>query len=266
MKVRLFVNDKKISEDSLISLKMKFLESGFELVLENYDLAIAIGGDGAFLHMVKECNFDGKTPYVGINFGTLGFLQEVKMDEIDEFLRELKSGRYHLDEIGIQETVVHHKDGSSHICSLNEIVVRKSDLKVVHLDVKIDGDYLERFIGDGILIASSVGSTAYNLSFGGSIVYDTFSTLQITPIAPLNTRVYRTLFNPVIIPDKREITLNPLTPKQDLLITIDGENILYREVVEIKTKINTKKIKMLRLNHHNFPQKINEKLLTSSNS
>ena len=108
--------------------------------------------------------------------------------------------------------------------------------------------------------SSSTGSTAQNLSFGGSIVYNTFSSLQITPIAPLNSNAYRSLFNSVIIPDKKVIDIIP-DDRKDLLVTIDGENNFYKDVSNIATKIDSKKIKILRLKHYNFPQKINEKLL-----
>lgn len=146
---------------------------------------------------------------------------------------------------------------------MNEIVIREANLKVAHIDVSIEKDFLERFVGDGILLTSSIGSTAYNLSLGGAIVYDTFSTLQITPVAPLNTQAYKSILNPIIIPSQKEVTLRPIAPKQDIVITIDGENNYYKEVKEIKTKIGSKSIKLLRLRHYNFPQKINEKLLTS---
>ncbi len=262
MKIHLFVNEKKISREKLATLERKLLENEFEIVGEGYEVAIALGGDGAFLRMVKECNFNSSIAYVGINFGTLGFLQEIKLDDIDFFIEELKRGHYHLDEIGIQETTVFHEGDTSKFYSLNEIVIRESNLKVAHMDIFINKDFLERFTGDGILITSSIGSTAYNLSFGGSIVYDTFSTLQITPIAPINTQAYRTIFNSVIIPSKNEITLKTFEDKRDLLITIDGENNYYKNVKEIITKIDSKKVNFLRLNHYNFPQKINEKLLT----
>jgi len=263
MKVHLFVNDKKISNEALTSLKLKIIENGFEIVEEGYDLAIALGGDGTFLRMVKETNFDSNVLYVGINYGTLGFLQEIKLEDIDAFFEELKRSHYRLDEISVQETVVSHEGGDSRFYSLNEIVIRESNLKVARMDVFIDNDYLEKFIGDGMLITSSIGSTAYNLSFGGAIVYDTFSTLQLTPIAPINTQSYRTIFNPIVIPSKKEITLKPIESKEGIIVTVDGENNYYRNVQEIKTKIDSKKIKFLRLSHYNFSQKINEKLLSN---
>lgn len=259
--IKLFINnnDESIKTGKLI--RDKFIKNGFMISDKVCDLAVAIGGDGAFLRMIKNTNFNSDTYYVGINSGTLGFLQEVKVDEIDNFINELKNEDYKIEEIGIQETTINHENSSSKFYSLNEILIRDKNLKTVKLDIKIDGDLLEKFIGDGILIASSSGSTAHNLSYGGSIVYNTFSSLQITPIGPINSKVYRSLLNSVIIPDKKVIDIIPELDKKDLLVTIDGENNYYDNVSSISTKIDSKKIKCLRLKHYNFPQKINEKLL-----
>jgi len=261
--IKLFVNknDKSLSTAKLI--KDKLTSNGFIINDKEFDLAIAIGGDGSFLRMVKQNNFNSDINYVGINVGHLGFLQEVKLDEIDNFIEELKLKKYKIEEIGIQETIINSKDYINHFpkfYSLNEIIVRDKDLKVLKLDISIEKDLLEKFMGDGILISTSLGSTAHNLSYGGSIIYPTFSSLQITPMGPINSKVYRTLFNSVVIPNKKEITLIPENKK--LIITVDGVNNIYNNVDSITTKIDNKKIKCLRLSHYNFPEKINEKLLT----
>ena len=260
--IKLFVNknDKSLETSKLI--RDKLTSNGFIIDDENYDLAIAVGGDGSFLRMVKENSFNSDIYYIGINSGTLGFMQEVKVEEIDKFIDELKNNKFKVEEIGIQETVVNYENNSSRFYSLNEIVIRDKNLKVVKLDIKIDGDLLERFMGDGILIASSSGSTAHNLSYGGSILYNTFTSLQITPMGPINSKVYRSLINSVIIPDKKEILLEPKEDHKNLIVTVDGENNVYNNVESITTKIEDKKIKCLRLSHYNFPQKLNEKLLT----
>lgn len=211
--------------------------------------------------MIKNSSFNSNPYYIGINSGTLGFLQEAKNTEVDKLIYELQEEKYKIDEIGIQETNIYH-DGVSKFYSLNEIVVRDKDFKMVKFDVSIDKDYLERFTGDGLLIATSQGSTAHNLSYGGSIVYNNFSTLQITPIAPINSKVYRTLNNSVIIPDQKEIIMKSIG-KKDLMVTIDGENNVYHNVDSISTFIKDKKIKCLRFSHYNFPQKINEKILAN---
>lgn len=258
-KIKLFINNNDKSKYTA-ELVAKSLESkGFIIDENNFDLAIAIGGDGSFLRMIKNTNFNSDKYYIGINSGTLGFLQEIKVDNINEFVDELLKNEYKVEEIGIQETTIFHNNSSSKYYSLNEIIVRDKDLKVVKLDIKIDGDLLEKYIGDGLLVATSSGSTAHNLSYGGSIVYNTFTSLQITPMAPINTKVYRSLLNSVIVPDKKIISLTP--DNNELLVTIDGDNNIYKNVENIETKIDNKKIKCLRLSHYNFPEKINEKLL-----
>ena len=260
-KIKLFSNDNEVCLKTRIDIENKLKEKGFIIDNEDYDLGIAIGGDGSFLRMIKNTNFNSDIYYIGINGGTLGFMQEVKVEEIDLFIEELINNKYKIEELGIQETIIYHNNETSRFYSLNEIIIRDKDLKVVKLDINIDGDLLEKYIGDGLLIATSTGSTAHNLSFGGSIVYNTFTSLQITPIAPLNSKVYRSLLNSVIIPDKKEIEIIPSKKIDDYIVTIDGENNIYDNVEKITTIIDDKKIKTLRLSKYNFSEKIKEKLL-----
>ncbi len=260
-KIWLFSNNDEKSIKISEEIKEKLILSGY-IIDKNPDLAIAIGGDGAFLRMIKKTNFDSNMFYVGINTGTLGFLQEVKTSEIDYFINALKTNDFKVEEVGIQETEIKTSENIDKFLSLNEIVIRNRNLKATKLNIKINGDLLEKFVGDGILIATSTGSTAYNLSYGGSIVYNTFNSLQITPIAPINSKVYRNLFNSVIIPDHKKIIIEPEEKKKDLILTVDGVVHYYNNVEEIKTEIKDKTIKCLRLKHYNFPTKINEKLLT----
>lgn len=257
-KIKLFY--KNIDDDLIDSIKDKFSQNGFEIVQNDFELGIAIGGDGAFLHMIKSCNFDCNYYYVGINSGTLGFLQEIKLEEIDNFIKELKDNLFKEETIGIQNTTIITDDKTYNYNSLNEIVIYDGNLKMLKMDVLIENDLLENYVGDGMLISTSSGSTAHNLSFRGSIVYNTFSSLQLTPIAPINSKVYRALTNSVIIPDNMLITLKPSNTKNILLI-IDGVNYYIENVKEIRTIISNKKIKMLRFSNYNFSQKIKEKLL-----
>ncbi len=259
-KFRLFVNDNDKSREVADIVSSKLCEAGFKSVKKDYDLAIAIGGDGSFLRMVKATNFNSNVLYIGINAGTLGFAQEVSIEEIDKFVDELKNNKFKVDNIGVQETKVITDDSDSYFFSLNEIVIRQKELNTVVLDVKIDDVFLETAVGDGLLISTSFGSTAYNLSFGGSIVYNTFHTLQITPIAPLNNKSYRSLLNSVILPENKVISLIPQR-NRDLLITIDGENKYYENVIKVETVVDKKRINCLRRKGYNFVEKINEKFL-----
>ncbi len=259
--VKLFVNQNVKAKRIAKIVEKAMKKAGFLIVDEQYDLAIAIGGDGSFLRMVRNNNFDSNIYYLGINAGTLGFLQEGKLDCIEELVSSLKNGDFHFSEIGVQETVVQCGKNSHFFYSLNEIVIRDKCLNTTYFDVLIDQQLLEHYVGDGMLVATSIGSTAYNLSFGGSVVFDDFHTLQLTPIAPLNSKVNRTLRNSVIIPENRVITFLPKKDHESLLVAVDGENHSFEHVDSIITVVEKKTIRCVRFSE-TYVEKINEKFLS----
>ncbi len=260
-KIKIHANDNILSNETAIKLKEILLKHNYELVDNNPDLSIAIGGDGSCLRMIKASDFNSDVHYVGVNAGTLGFLQEIKVDDIELFVQMLNENKYKVEEVGIQETEIITAKETFNYLTLNEIVIREKELNTVILEIRIDGACMEKYIGDGILIATSIGSTAYNLSFGGSMVYNKLHTLQITPIAPLNNKAYRNLLNSVVIPENTEISIIPI--KKNLLLSIDGTNIIFNDVISIKTAVKNKRIKFLRLEEYNFYEKINEKFLAN---
>lgn len=260
-KVKIFPNDNEKSIKTAKLLEEKLTKSDFVICDKDYEIAIAVGGDGSFLRMLKQNNFNSDIYYIGVNSGTLGFLQEIKPENIDLFIEDLKRENYKVDEIGILETSIESKDSKSKFYSLNDIVIRDRDLNTTIMDIDVDNVRLEHFVGDGILISTSVGSTAYNMSYGGSIVYNTLHTLQITPVAPLNNKAYRNLLNSVVVPEDKLITLIPDTNKRNIVITIDGENNFYDGVIKVETLVALKKINCLRMNDYNFIKVVNEKFL-----
>ena len=226
-KVKLFINDNEKSKSIATDLKNKLLENDFILAEDEFDLGISIGGDGSFLRMIKETNYSNNILYVGINTGTLGFAQEVSKDEIDDFLDNIKNNNYKIDEIGIQETKIICEDKDYLFNSLNEIVVRDKQLNTLTLDILIDNNKLEKYVGDGMLVSTSFGSTAY--------------------------------INSVIIPSSKLITM--ISKNKDLLVTVDGDNIVLDNVESIETTMSKKTIKCYRDNNYDFSKKINEKFL-----
>lgn len=258
--IKLFINNNIKSRQVAKIVKEQLIENDFNIVEDDFDLGIAIGGDGSFLRMIKNSNFNSDCYYVGINAGTLGFAQEVSVNEIDEFISMLKKSDFTYEKIGVGEVKVVTKDQDSLFFALNEIVVRDEALNTANFEVFIDDVLLEDYVGDGLLIATSFGSTAYNLSFGGSIVYNTFNTLQITPIAPLNNKSYRSLINSVIVPGKKVIKLVP-RKNNNIIICVDGNNNFYNNVKEISIFIDDKYINVIRQKDYNFIHKINDKFL-----
>ena len=260
-KIKLFVNNNIKSKNAEKLVMDTLIKEGFKITEENdFDLGIAIGGDGSFLRMIRESNFKEDSLFVGINTGTLGFAQDINLDNLNDFINELKLGKYNSEDIGYASIEIETKTKTTAISSLNEIVIRDEGLNTFHCNVYINDDLLENYVGDGLLISTSFGSTAYNLSFGGSIVYNTFDTLQITPIAPLNNKSYGTLTNSLIIPVDKMINLKTKTNQRGVLLTVDGNNLFYNDVISIRIKVN-KKVKIIRKSNYNFIEKINDKFL-----
>ena len=261
-KVKLFINNNLKSRKAAEEIKKELINNKFQLVEEDFDLGIAVGGDGSFLRMVTNSNFNSECYYVGINAGTLGFAQDISLEEIKPFIKSLSKENINYDKIGIGEVEVIFKNKTINKFNIvNEIVIRNEELNTLHANVFVDESLLEKYVGDGLLIATSFGSTAYNLSFGGSIVFNTFDTLQLTPIAPLNNKSYRNLINSVIIPSNKIITIEPNTNDNNLLITVDGKNTFLNEVEKIKVVINNKTINIIRKKDYDFIKKVNEKFI-----
>lgn len=260
--VKIFYNNNDKSINTFNEVKDKLIKNGFNIDENDYNIAIAIGGDGSFLRMVKETNFKSDVLYLGINTGTLGFAQEIHVNELDELIENLKTGNYKVNEFGVQETNLYSNNENSKFYSLNDIVIRDMDLNTLKLDIFIDDALLEHFAGDGILVSTSFGSTAYNLSFGGSIIYNTFHALELTPVAPLNNKTYRTLTNSLVLPQNKNIEIIPVSNK-NLIVTVDGENKYYENVDKIDTILSDKTIMCYQNIDYNFVKKINDKFLSN---
>ena len=260
-KVKLFINENEKSIRVARQLKQELTKYGFEVTDKDYDLAISVGGDGSFLRMVKSTNFNENIYYIGVNSGTLGFLQEINIEDTADFVKRLSLGKYKVEKLSIQETNVRTDKKEFNYKSLNEIVVRNRYFKTARILVKVDDELLENFTGDGLLISTSTGSTAYNMSFGGSIVYNTLKTLSITPIAPLNNKAYKSLTNSIIIPDNKVVTLIPAEGSGNMFFMVDGVNKEIDNVNRIETKVGDRSIKCIRMNDYHFIRIVNDKIL-----
>lgn len=258
-KVKLFVNNDEKSLEVSKKLEKELMEYGFIIDNNDYDLAISIGGDGSFLKMVRENNFNNDIYYIGINSGTLGFLQEIDINNTINFVKRLSLDDYKIEELSYEEDRIYTDKQEYIYNSLNELVIRKNDFSILKGKILIDDELLEEFSGDGLLISTSTGSTAYNMSFHGPIVYNSLDTLILTPIAPLNNKVYSSLTNPLIVPNNKVITIIP--DSKSLFLMIDGKIKEIDNVNKIEINISNKKIKCLRMNDFHFVRVIRNKII-----
>ncbi len=263
-KINIISNKNLKSRKTSAQLKDKLLKAGF-IVPEKYDntaeLNICVGGDGAFLRAVHRNKFP-TIPFIGINTGHLGFFQEIIPTEIDNFLTKYLNKEYTVEEIHLIDTEVFTKKKVFNLTSVNELVIKATQSKVVHLDVFIDNNHLQKFSGDGIIISTPVGSTAYNLSAGGSIIYPDLKALQITPLAPISSKAYRSLIRSVVVPGDLIIKIKPeLYYTNSTLILNDGMEFKYDNIKHINLKLSHKKIYQLNFNKDVYWSNLKNKFL-----
>lgn len=264
-------NGTNVSEKAKHIVIEKFHENGFnvkEKTIEGCELLVCIGGDGALLNAVHDYDFP-KIPIVGVNTGHLGFFQELSPedpDELDQFIKEYKEGRFRLQQLSTVQATVSLHDGTKQIHrSLNEIVIKGLHSHSVHLDISIGGSPIEKFSGDGILVATSAGSTAYNYSVGGSIVDPRIKLLQVTPIAPMNTTAYRSFTSSLILPSTLSLGIVPeqseSSRNSSLTLLNDGIQNIYMNVKDIKIEVSNVTINLVRFEAYDFWTKVKTKFL-----
>ena len=214
------------------------------------------GGDGTILHMAKTATRHG-IPILGVNIGTMGFMAEVENSEMD-LLARLATDDYVLDERMMLDVVVHRgRDIIFHDIGLNDVVVTKGAVaRIVHLDVRCDGIQAMEFGGDGVIVATPTGSTAYSLSAGGPIVEPEANSFVVTPICAhdMGSRGF-------IASDMRVITVG-LThnARRNAFLSVDGGKALKMNIGDIATiRKSNLKTKLIRLKDRSFYDVVNMK-------
>ncbi len=262
--VNIFSNKDRVSMETAQLLKRKLENSGF-VAPEQFDpaaeLIVCVGGDGSFLKTLQELRFPD-IPFVGINTRHLGFFQELQPDNLDEFIFKYKQGKYTVQHLKTVGAVVKEADAVYEYTALNEVVIKGDHSRTIHLNISIGDSFIERFSGDGILVATPAGSTAYNYSLGGSIVDPRLSLLQITPISPMNTTAYRCFTSSVVVPADLSVRVQPeFEGEKGMLLVVDGMEHSHGPAVEISAKISPTIVKLIRFENYDFWNKVKTKFL-----
>lgn len=224
--------------------------------LQNTELVICFGGDGTILHMAKAATRHG-VPILGVNIGTMGFMAELESSELDK-LAQLASEDYKLDSRMMLDVMVHRdRDIIYHDICLNDVVITKGAVaRIVHLSVRCDGVQAMECGGDGIIVATPTGSTAYNLSAGGPIVEPEARNILVTPIC-----AHDMASRCMVASDKRVITVG-LThnARRNAFLSVDGGKAVRLNMGDIATiRRANMETKLLRLKERSFYDVVNMK-------
>lgn len=270
MKIALYSRDGGAMTDPRLSSMLDKLEkesfmiyetSGGEDLLPGTDLVMSVGGDGTFLSAARCVGASG-VPILGVNLGRLGFLSEYSPEEA---CGALLSGAWYLEDRELLETEVDGSLSENPALSasaetfspftLNEVSVHRSGAALLGVDVTIDGHPLPTYWADGLLVATSSGSTAYSLSVGGPICAPEAKVLIIAPIAPHNLNA-----RPLVVPDTTRVGISMRSRDESVMLSMDNRNHLIQSSATLAVKVAQFSLKRVRLKNTSFIKALTTKL------
>lgn len=222
---------------------------------ESIDFVISLGGDGTLLDtviLVKNKNI----PVLGINFGRLGFLAGIGRKELHTAVRALVNRTYVIDKRSLI-----HLDGNKQLFDgvpygLNEFAIHKTDTSpMIKIHTYLNGEFLNTYWADGVIVATPTGSTGYSLSCGGPIVFPDSSSFVITPVAPHNLNV-----RPLVVPDNNIISFEVEGRAESFICALDSRKEIVDKKIQLAVRREAFYINLVRLNENNFLQTLREKL------
>jgi NAD+ kinase len=190
-----------------------------EKLAASADLVLVLGGDGTMIATARLMG-ESEVPVLGVNYGGLGYLAEFRIEELYAALESILAGNYRLDQRVMLAVELVRKDESvTRNRVLNDVVINKSALaRIIEIEAYLNQQFVNAFRADGLIVSTPTGSTAYNLSAGGPVIFPSMNAVVITPICPF------TLSNrPIVVPDDAVIELCLKTAQEDVALTLDGQ-------------------------------------------
>jgi NAD+ kinase len=188
-------------------------------IANEVDLMLVLGGDGTMIATARMIG-DQEVPVIGVNYGGLGYLAEFRIEELCTGLEAVLTSNYRLDKrVMLEVELRRDRDLLSSNRVLNDVVINKSALaRIIEIETHFNGQFVNAFRADGLIVSTPTGSTAYNLSAGGPMIFPSMNAVVITPICPF------TLSNrPIVVPDNGEIELRLKTDHEEVALTLDGQ-------------------------------------------
>ena len=235
---------------------------GFTIVdhYHHANIIISVGGDGTFLQAVRKTGFRQDSLYVGISTKReLGMYCDFYIDDLSEMIDAMTKAKI---EVRKYPTILVNIDNEGSFYCLNEFSIRSGIIKTFVMDVFIDDLHFETFRGDGMLISTPTGSTAYNKSVNGAVVDPLLPCLEVSEMASLNNHRYRTLGSSFILSGSRKLTLRVVASGNDYpTMGMDNEALSIRHVEKAEIQLSDKVIKTVKLKDNSFWEKVKRTFL-----
>ena len=222
---------------------------------QTIDFALSVGGDGTFLTtaaLVGHLDI----PILGINCGHLGYLAEVQTDNLELVLDQLVNNNYTIEKRSMLEVSCQQDGKLASPYALNEVAILKSGLSsMITIDVTLNGEFLHNYKADGLLVATSTGSTAYNLSVGGPLLDPHVNAIILSPVATHSLNI-----RPLVVLDDSKIDIKIASRNGNFLLSVDGRSQVLSQDVQLHIERSQRTIKLVRINGQTFMQSLKDKL------
>jgi len=244
----------EVTIESISGAMIGIMGMEFDNLCHKCDLLVTLGGDGTLISAVRR-SFKHNVPVFGVYAGNLGFLADINIDELDNFVARLVTGEYRIDERSILEAKFQENGNEVTIYAFNDIVItRPSVSNMIHIETLVDSKAFNTYYGDGVIVSTPTGSTAYNLSAGGPVLFPLTDVFALTPICP-----HSLTQRPVVLPGKFSIEMK--TPQDRALVIIDGQDKYEIEAGEsVHIQLARKRVKLIHREEFNYFEVLKEKL------
>lgn len=227
-----------------------------EPVKNNADVFLTLGGDGTMLDMVTVIR-DSGVPVIGINFGRLGFLASINKSDIAAAIHAVINKEFTLDSRELLVIDSEQKIFGDDNFALNDVTIHKrDDSAMITTHVSLDGEFLNSYWGDGIIISTPTGSTAYSLSCNGPIIFPQANSIALTPVAPHNLNV-----RPIVLPDTSTLTVDIDYRGNNYIVSCDSRTIIMDKPMQFKIYKAGFRLNLIRLNNESYLSTLRKKLL-----
>lgn len=227
------------------------------------DVVISVGGDGTLLHAFHRYNDRlEETAFVGVHTGHLGFFADWMPEELDKLLIHIAKTPFQIVDYPLLEVTIRYIDGAKEkrYLAMNECTVKSTEGSL-EMEVEIKGEHFETFRGDGLCLSTPSGSTAYNKALGGAIIHPSLASIQLSEMASINNRVFRTVGSPLILPQHHTCLLKPVNDV-DFHITIDHLFLLHEKVKSIQCRVAREKVRFARFRPFPFWKRVKESFVS----